>query len=73
MEPDLPNERVVEGAEALPQRAPEPTYAPFMLALGVTMLFWGLVTSPVMSTGGFAIFVWALWMWIRDIAQDWKN
>ena len=70
---DLPNERVLERAESLPRPAPEPTYAPFMLALGVTMLFWGLVTSPVMSSGGFVIFVWALWMWVRDIAQDWKK
>jgi hypothetical protein len=69
----LPDQKVLERAEPLPHRAPEPTYAPFMLALGVTMLFWGLTTSAVMSIGGLAIFVWALWMWIRDIAGDWRN
>jgi hypothetical protein len=69
MKHDLSN----EPAESSPRPAPQPTYAPFMLALGVTMLFWGLVTSPVMSVGGFVIFAWALWMWIRDIAQDWKK
>ena len=73
MKDDLPTERVLERAEALPQSAPQPTYAPFMLALGVTMLFWGLATSLIMSAGGFAIFVWALWMWMSDIAQDWKK
>jgi hypothetical protein len=73
MNHDLPNEPAVERAEPLSHPTPEPTYAPFMLALGVIMLFWGLVTSPVMSAGGFAIFAWALWMWIRDIAQDWKK
>ena len=73
MNHDLPNDPAAERAESLSRPAPAPTYAPFMLALGVTMLFWGLVTSPVMSAGGFAIFVWALWMWIRDIAQDWKK
>jgi len=73
MNHDRPNEPAVEPAEPLSRPIPQPTYAPFMLALGVTMLFWGLVTSPVMSAGGFAIFVWALWMWIRDIAQDWKK
>ena len=35
------------------RKAPQPTYAPFMLAVGVTMLFWGLATSPVMSAAGF--------------------
>lgn len=72
MEPDLPNERTVETAEPGPRDVPRPTYAPFMLALGITMVFWGLTTSPVMSVGGFAVFVWALWMWIRDIAQAWR-
>jgi hypothetical protein len=55
------------------RKAPEPTYAPFLLALGITMLFWGLATSPVMSAGGLGIFVWALWMWIAQIAQSWRN
>jgi hypothetical protein len=68
-----PDQHVVERVESLPRNAPAPTYAPFMLALGITMLFWGLLTSPVMSAGGFGLFVWALWMWIGDIAQDWKD
>lgn len=73
MEFDVPSERILERAEPPPRRAPEPTYAPFLLALGITMLFWGLAASPVMSAGGFAMFAWALWMWIRDIAQAWRN
>ena len=49
--------------------APQPSYAPILLALGITMLFWGLVTSPIMSLGGLVIFVWGAWMWIRQISQ----
>ena len=49
--------------------APQPSYAPILLALGITMLFWGLVTSPIMSLGGLVIFIWAAWTWIRQIAQ----
>jgi hypothetical protein len=59
--------------ETTPRKATEPTYAPFMLALGITMLFWGLATSPIMSIGGLIVFVWASWMWIRQIAQSWRN
>lgn len=55
------------------QKAPQPTYAPFMLALGVTMLFWGLATSPIMSAAGFVAFAWALWTWISEIAGDWRT
>src|SRR5207253_10925430 len=38
----------------------EPSYAPFLLALGITMIFWGVVTSPIMSIGGFVLLVWGL-------------
>jgi hypothetical protein len=55
------------------RKAPEPTYAPFILALGVTMLFWGLATSPVMSAVGFVALAWALWTWIAQIANDWRS
>jgi len=55
------------------RKAPEPTYAPFMLAVGVTMVFWGLATSPVMSAAGFVALAWALWTWIAEIANDWRS
>lgn len=55
------------------RKAPEPTYAPFMLAVGVTMLFWGLATSPVMSAVGFLVFACALSTWIAEIANDWRR
>ena len=56
-----------------PQASPEPSYAPFLLALGITMIFWGIVTSPVMSIGGFVLLVWGLWLWISAIAQAWRK
>lgn len=73
MEAKFPDERTIEWAEAQAQKAPQPSYAPFLLALGITMTFWGLATSPVMSASGLAIFAWAMWMWIRDIAKGWRN
>jgi hypothetical protein len=73
MNRDNSDGRAVERAEATPQKAPEPSYAPFLLALGITMVFWGLATSPVMSAGGFVLFASALWMWIREIATGWRN
>jgi small neutral amino acid transporter SnatA (MarC family) len=73
MERDIPSERTLEWAEPQTRPTPAPTYAPFLLAMGITMMFWGLATSPVMSAGGFVVFVWALWMWIRDIARAWRN
>jgi hypothetical protein len=74
MEVDLiPAERAIESPEPQPKPKPKPSYAPFFVALGVTMAFWGLATSLVMSAGGFLVFAWGLWSWIRDIAQAWRN
>jgi hypothetical protein len=73
MEPDIPGEQTLESADPQSRKAPEPTYAPFLLAVGITMLFWGVTTSPVMSAGGFAFFAWALWMWIAEIARAWRT
>jgi hypothetical protein len=72
MENDLHNVCPIESGDQQ-SRAPQPTYAPFLLALGTTMLFWGVTTSPIMSAAGFGIFAWALGMWIRDIAKSWRN
>jgi hypothetical protein len=73
--PDMeePGKDATEVAATSPRKPPRPTYAPFMLALGITMIFWGIATSPVMSLCGFGVFAWALWMWIRDLAQAWKD
>lgn len=69
----IPAERAIESSEPQPKAIAKPTYAPFLVALGITMAFWGLATSPVMSAGGFVVFAWGLWSWIRDIAQAWRN
>ena len=57
----------------VPQASVEPSYAPFLLALGITMIFWGIVTSPVMSIGGLVLLVCGLWLWISAIAQAWRK
>jgi hypothetical protein len=51
----------------------EPSYAPFLLAVGITMIFWGIVTSPIMSIGGFVLLVWGLSLWISAIASGWRK
>ena len=73
--PDLPepDAEATTPAGTSPRKPPRPTYAPFMLALGITLIFWGIVTSPVMSLCGLGVFAWALWMWIRDLAHAWKD
>ena len=73
MEHESPSERPLEQAGPHPPKAPAPSYAPFLLALGITMLFWGIATSPIMSAGGFVVFAGAIWMWVGEIAKGWRN
>ena len=68
---NLSHQPMPEASE--PQASAEPSYAPFLVALGVTMIFWGIVTSLVMSAGGFVLFVCGLWRWISEIAQGWRK
>jgi hypothetical protein len=51
----------------------EPSYAPFLLAVGITMIFWGIVTSPIMSIGGLVLLIWGLSLWISAIASVWRK
>ena len=69
--PNLPNDALPESQA--PQAPVEPSYAPFLLALGITMIFWGIVTSAIMSVGGLVLLVWALILWISAIAQGWRK
>lgn len=58
--------------KAEPQRLPEPTYWPFMLALGIVVLLWGVLTNYVVSIIGFIVFVVALAGWISDLFKEAK-
>ena len=71
--PNVSNEPLHESSGPHAPPTIEPTYAPFLLALGITMIFWGITTSPVMSIGGFVAFVWGLSLWISAIAHGWRQ
>ncbi|HEY3821414.1 MAG TPA: hypothetical protein VGL81_29810 [Polyangiaceae bacterium] len=53
-----------------PERIPRSTAWPAALALGVTLLAWGLITSPVVLAVGGALFAVALGGWIAEIRHE---
>jgi hypothetical protein len=55
---------------ARPETVPRPTSAPAAMAVGLTLLFWGLVTSPVVLLVGLAVVVASLAVWIRELRHD---
>ena len=50
-----------------PEHVPRPTYWPAVLALGVTFLVWGLITTYIISAVGLVLFVIALAGWIGEM------
>jgi hypothetical protein len=53
-----------------PEKLPEPGVWPVTMALGITFLVWGLVTSLIITGVGVALFAVALAGWIRDIRHE---
>jgi hypothetical protein len=53
-----------------PEKLPEPSIWPATLALAITFLVWGLVTSLIITGVGVALFAVAMAGWIRDIRHE---
>jgi hypothetical protein len=56
-----------------PEKLPEPTVWPAALALAVTLMLWGFVSSFIITGVGLALFVAALAGWIGDIRHERKQ
>jgi hypothetical protein len=56
-----------------PENLPEPCIWPATLALAITFLLWGLVTSLIITGVGGVLFGVALAGWIRDIRHERKK
>ncbi len=59
-----------EKYKAKPERLPKPTYWPFFLAFGLVCIFWGILTTWLISGLGVVIFAVALSGWIMDIYKE---
>lgn len=55
---------------AKPTELPEPTYWPFFSALGVVFMFWGILTTWVITGIGLVVFAIALSGWITDLYKE---
>lgn len=55
---------------ARPVRLPKPTYWPFMLALGLAFMFWGLLTTWIIGVAGLLVFGIALAGWITNLRHE---
>lgn len=56
-----------------PEPLPRPTYFPSGLAMGTTLIFWGVITSRFIFIVGLGLFIAALAGWITEICHEWKS
>jgi len=64
------DKEIVGGAKPLPERLPPPTVWPATLALGATLLAFGVVTSWIMSAVGLGLFLLGAGGWFEDLRHD---
>lgn len=63
-----PEDPMPEGwSRPLPEHYPQPTYWPAVMGLGITFLFWGVVTSYLITLVGLVLFGISLAGWIGEL------
>ncbi|MDR3570439.1 MAG: hypothetical protein P4L43_20640 [Syntrophobacteraceae bacterium] len=53
-----------------PAIIPPPTYWPFVLSLGATLLGLGVLTSNIISGAGAVLFILAIAKWVGELCRD---
>ena len=53
-----------------PEEIPQPTYWPIVMSVAITFIFWGIITTLVVSAVGLVLFVLSLAGWIGDIRRE---
>lgn len=55
---------------AKPEKPPKPTYWPFILAFGLTLALWSILTGWIIGLCGLLLFFIALAGWIKEINHE---
>ena len=53
-----------------PENIPSPTYWPFVLSLGATLMGLGVLTSNIISVTGIVLFILAIIKWIGALSSE---
>lgn len=56
-----------EWSAPLPEKVPPPTYAPAFLALGITFVLFGMVSSYVFSAAGLVLMIASISKWVGEL------
>lgn len=53
-----------------PEIIPPPTYWPFVLSLGATLMGLGILTSNIITVTGGVLFILAIIKWVGELASE---
>jgi hypothetical protein len=68
---DETHPKVPQGWELLPHETlPRPNFFPAGLAMGITFILWGLITSWVILAVGIGLFAASFAGWIYEILRE---
>jgi len=67
---DQANSTKISWHAPLPEKIPEPTYWPALLAFGVVLILWGLVSTWLISLAGIIITGFSLAGWIGAMIHE---
>lgn len=68
-----PNPSQADWNKPLPEVLPRATWWPAAIALGATLICWGLITSIIVVVIGLIIFAASLAGWIGEIRHEQKE
>ena len=57
-------------AKAKPEAIPRPTYWPFITAIALLFIGWGLISTWILSVAGAVAFFIALAGWIKEMLYE---
>jgi hypothetical protein len=57
----------IEWHDPLPRNIPRQTYTPAIYALGISLFFWGFLTSWILGVTGFGLIVIGVAGWAREL------
>ena len=53
-----------------PEIIPDPTYWPFVLSLGATLMGLGVLTSNIITVAGIVLFILAIIKWVGELSSE---
>lgn len=56
--------------KAQPEEISKGTYVPFLLAVSLLFLGWGMISNALLSLAGLIGFFYVLWKWIKEMMYE---